>query len=407
MDLIIKFISWSIIQLFRLMYYIVWLTTYSIKYKKYTPKINSKNKNLAINIPCHGMGHISRAELLIQIIEENTQHKVKVVFFEKNGKSNIPNLFLEKLQNMDVKIYYLESCGFIYSKFSVNYIKTFINAIRKSYKVWQDQIFRERMYNYYRTDLILDFFDINSIISRNIIKSQMPIKYMLVASRKCFKIKNKYLKFDYMITETIFNFIKEKKNIYFQFPIKINIIENIQTLPLYKLVNKVQLNKNEKKIILGYFLNKNYISQIKPFCRIFSDYEFKFFTYIDEMEKDNNIEVYPVSNFYYKILEKSSGLICSSGSSSPIEAVYLNIPVLLIPTHLEQRNISLQYNNYFNKIFYILENPIKEKFKSNLIINFIRFIKYIENNNDKKYLQQCNQALQYRLRLNNIIQDIL
>jgi hypothetical protein len=401
MEILIQFISWSIIQLFKIVYYFVILTSKKEEYLKYKPRINCDNKNLAFNIPCHGMGHISRARLLIELIEKNTKHKVKLVFFEKNGKSNIPFQFLNKLKDDGVTIFFLESCGFVYSIYGVDYIRTFISAVRKSYQVWKEQIFREKMYNYHQIDLILDIFDINSIISRNVIQSIIPIKYFFGAGRS--KTDNSVNNLDTFISEILFSLIREKDNIYFQYPFQDLYISGnkASTIPLYRLNCISKQFTNKGNIIVCYFLLNSYIKLLQPFFLLFPKYTFYCFSYIKEDYNYRNIKARKVSDKFKEIFIISKGIISNSGSNLPIEAVYSKKPILLIPTHLEQRNIANQYCKLFNGMFSILGD------KKDIANKIQKFIEYIENGNKNRYLLECDLALKRRTEINEIIKNIL
>lgn len=392
---IISYILYFIVIQF--MKFIYWINCKKKIYVK--QKYNNDIKNIAINTILEGNGHIQRTITLVDYFEKNDdKYKIKVIYLLNKGNLNkIPNYFIDRIKKY--KLIYLDGYYFKTENYSIDKLGTIINGINYVINHFADNCnIMNNEINLNKIDLLIDTFDPSFPIYYSIANSITPVVFFINSSRIIHSnIKLNINFIEKVLLTVIYNFFKYTKNS------KINIISPLpflnykNVIPLYNINSIEEYNTITSNIILCYFYNKNYLHFLKKYSINYPD--FHFMCFINEkpnINKYNNITIlksdYKKFNLY---LDTCLGVICSSGFNTPIEAIFKKKPVLGIPTHFEQMNVSNIYSTLYSGYFYI--NKLPDKNYEDLFINkldeFMFYIKYKPKNN---FYQECDKTIEFR-----------
>ncbi len=291
-----------------------------------------------------GRGHITQALSVIDLLIDNG-HSINSILIGKNSNREINYSFFDKSKyNIEV----FDSPHFIFNDNgkSVSYFRTiisnlspksilkFLKSLRKIDKILANDC----------SDLVINFYE--------------PLFgiYPLFFKRK-FKIISIAHQFVSLNRDSVY--LKETHGSYFIkllskiIAIKSDIIVVLSLYPYFSENKKIkviapilrdeiiQSKPSDDNFILCYILNRGFADDIIKWHSLNPDVTIHlFWDNFDEKDNliiDNNLYFHHINNDkFIDKLRRCSGVITTAGFETVCEAVYLNKPVIMMPTHIEQ-----------------------------------------------------------------------
>ncbi len=291
-----------------------------------------------------GRGHITQALSVIDLLIENG-HSINSILIGKNSNREINYSFFNK-NKYNIEVF--DSPHFIFNDNGkrVSYFRTilsnlspksivrFLKSLRKIDKILSDDC----------SDLVINFYE--------------PLFgiYPLFYKRK-FKIVSIAHQFVSLNSDSVY--IKETPGSYFikllskLISVKSDLIVVLSLYPYYSRNKRIrviapllreeiiQSKPTDDNFILCYILNRGFANDIVKWHSLNPDVTIHlFWDNFDEKDNlivDNNLYFHHINNDkFIDKLRRCSGVITTAGFETVCEAVYLNKPVLMIPTHIEQ-----------------------------------------------------------------------
>ena len=292
-----------------------------------------------------GRGHMTQAISLSQLLKKSG-HQIGAVLVGKNENRQIPSFFYEKI-NAPVQTF--ESPDFIMDKrnrgvhllrsiiTNLGKLKTFSASIRRI-----DEIVKE-----VKPDVIVNFYDLLTGLYYLRKKPSIPLitighQYLLLHPDFVFP-KGRWTDKILLQFNTWFSGRFALKQLALSFE-KIRDVKNIQVVPplLRDEVKKIKPESGD--FLLGYMLNSGYAEELAAWHAENGDIKLEFFwdnSKADETtEVNEQFRIHKINDQkFLKFMASCKAFASTAGFESICEAMYLNKPVMMVPTagHYEQR----------------------------------------------------------------------
>jgi uncharacterized protein (TIGR00661 family) len=292
-----------------------------------------------------GRGHMTQAISLRNLLVENG-HEVIKVFIGKSRMRVIPDFFYEKIQ---APVTPIDSPNFLVDKdkkgirvfSSILYNLRRANVYLKSIKTIHDEVKRlkpDAIINFYEMLCGLYFLRYNPPIPHFCIGHQYYLYHPAFSFPKGFWLDKKLLSI-----HTRLSAARATKHLALSFSYQPDVpAKKIFVVP--PLIREEILNASvdDQGYILGYVLNSGYIKEIAQWHETSMDVKVHLFGdgKADELELQNNLTLHKINDEkFIHYMCNCSAFASTAGFESICEAMFLNKPVMMIPTagHFEQR----------------------------------------------------------------------
>ncbi len=350
-----------------------------------------------------GRGHLTQALSLKQLLEENG-HTVLEILIGKSKQRIIPDFFYTK---SNCYVTHFEEPNFAKDKKNkgVNNFKTIFNILFKirQYKKSID-IVKERV-DLLKPDAIINFYSFIGGLYNINPDLKIPFycighQYLFLHSNYNISVKNSWWKRISLNIATKITSINATKKLALSFyELENDVKKNVYVIPPLLRKEIVSQKSITGQFFLCYVLNDGYVNEIKNWHKQFNNIELHIFSdgiyEKDDVELQKNLYWHKINDEkFIKYLTNCKGFASTAGFESICEAMYLNKPVLLVPTanHIEQ-----EYNSFdaiktgngirsdsFNieNLIYFSNNYTSDyKFKNWINSNKLEILKHITKNN--------------------------
>ncbi len=319
-----------------------------------------------------GRGHFTQALSMKSLLERNG-HEVVGVMVGSSARRTLPEFFIKK---MDTKIIQFLSPNFLPTPKGK---KTFLLAsilynllLAPAYIASIFNIRREIDKN--KPDVIINFYELLCGITYGVFNPEIPMVnvahqyYFLTPEfrytgdkKKEFKLLNFYSRLTALNAQRILalSFRINDKSYYGKIAI-------VPPLLRREVINREVQNGD---YIHGYILNKGYIDELMEWSN--SDRKQKLHFFWDKKDADKTVDITEQltmhtldDKLFLKYMAGCKGYATTAGFESVCEAMYLQKPVLMVPTHIEQE---------CNAIDALRSDAgvSSDKFNLNLLLDFI------------------------------------
>ena len=291
-----------------------------------------------------GRGHFTQALSMKNLLEKNG-HKVTGIMVGSRAKHALPDFFVQK---MDSEIFRFLSPNFLStpkSKKSFLLISILYNMLL--IPAYIGSIFSiRRMIVEKQPDVVINFYELLCGVTYGIFNSEVPMiniahqYYFLTpefeytgTNKNKFKLLNFYSRMtalnSYKILALSFRMNKDSR------------YENIFIVP--PLLRREVINQKKKtgNYIHGYILNSGYAKELTEWSKLNLNERLHFFC--DKKIEEQSVKLTPNltmhaldDRLFLKFMAGCKGYATTGGFESVCEAMYLQKPVLMVPTHIEQ-----------------------------------------------------------------------
>lgn len=291
-----------------------------------------------------GRGHLTQAISLKQMLEHNG-HEVVAVMVGKSKKRVLPDFFPEK---MNTEIIQFQSPNFMPMPKGK---KPFLLA-SILYNILLLPVYIESIFTIRRTireqqpDIVINFYELLCGITYGVFNPEVPMvnmahQYYFLTSNFEYT-GNKWFKFYLLNLYSRFTAFNSSKILALSF--RREDTGNKDTIGIVPpLLRRELLHQKSRKgnYMLGYLLNDGYMKDLKKWSESNTSEELHFFW--DRRNADtttiasHNLTMHRLNDqLFLKLMTGAKAYATTGGFESVCEAMYLNKPVLMVPTHIEQ-----------------------------------------------------------------------
>ena len=293
-----------------------------------------------------GRGHMTQAITLSEILQRNG-HEVSEVLVGKSKTREIPQFFQKKI---NAKVRTFDTFSFIFrkNKKQIHPLKTMLynvspKRIRK-YKKSMELINRRILKN--NPDVVINFYEILAGLTN--LRFSIKTPFINIGHQYLLKHPDyEHAKGDdpgmlLFRMHTLLCGVRAIKTLALSFyPIKDHIADRIAVVPPLIRKEVLDIKPEEGNFVLGYMLNQGYEKEVRQWHKANPDTELHFFWDKTGAPKETVIDKKFVlhaldDELFVQYMAKCRAYITTAGFESVCEAMYLDKPVMMIPTHVEQ-----------------------------------------------------------------------
>jgi len=305
---------------------------------------NNRGMKFLFVVQGEGRGHLTQSIALKNMLVKNG-HEVRAVLVGKSKRRELPVFFME---NMNLPIYRFDSPNFLplSRNKKTNIWVTIIYNLLKSPRYFRSIYFIRQQIRKSNVDVVVNFYEMMIGLTYALFPPKTP--YISVAHQYLFlhpeykfppanRIELKMLKFFTCIT-----CLRSTKI----FALSIDQKENVPrrrmvVVPPLLRSEIFDLATEEGNYLHGYILNSNYADEIISYQKENPSIPLHFF-----WDKRNAPEKTVINDYltfhslndklFMKYMAGCKGYVTTAGFESVCEAMYLEKPTLMVPTHIEQ-----------------------------------------------------------------------
>ncbi|MCD7973088.1 MAG: hypothetical protein LUG18_10580 [Candidatus Azobacteroides sp.] len=293
-----------------------------------------------------GRGHMTQAITLSELLIRNG-HKVTSVLLGKSKNREIPSFFRKEI---NAEVFSFDTFSFKYKKNrkNVHMLKTILyNTTPKRLKKYKKSIeFVHAHIQQKKPDVIVNFYEILNGFVQLRYKNNIPvinIGHQYLLRHPDFKYgTGDDLNYMFLRLHVLLNTVGSTKTLALSFyPLKDNLAERIAVVP--PLIRKEirELRPQKKEYFLIYIVNHGYEDDIRkwheknPAVPLVCFWDKKGVP--ERWEIDKNLIFFTIDDKkFIEYMGNCRGYLSTAGFESICEAFYLNKPVLMVPSHVEQ-----------------------------------------------------------------------
>ncbi len=342
-----------------------------------------------------GRGHMSQAISMSHVLKSNGHDVVKVLI-GKSKRRTIPEYFFEKIGAPSVTY---ESPNFVVGKDNkkIRLLPTILYNMIRGASYLKSLRFIHQQVKETKPDVIINFYEVMSgiyffLYRPDVLHCCIGHQYMGLHPEFEFP-KGRNMERWLFKTHTRITCLKSNILLGLSFSVHENIPhKNLYVIPPLLRDEILQATPEDKGYILAYILNQGYAKEIEEWHKkhpqttihLFGDAPFK---EPSKVIHDNLIwhQINDVTFIQY--LTQCSGYVSTAGFESVCEAMYLNKPVMMIPTgnHFEQASNALDASKTGAGI-------VGDSFNVSQLIEFIP--KYQFNNAEyRQWVQSAGRSI--------------
>jgi uncharacterized protein (TIGR00661 family) len=294
-----------------------------------------------------GRGHLTQAISLSGILRRNG-HEVVEVLLGESVVREIPHFFREKIGCPDVLSFATLSFKYRKNNKQVDILRSILyNTEIKQLNNYKKSInFIHKRIAAQKPDVIVNFFEILSGITRLIYKLKIPVvnighQFLLNHPDYPFGKGNKY-EYRVLRLHVLLNNICGNKSLALSFyPLPDYPDEQIFVVPPLLRKEVLEAQPSEEDYILIYMLNPGYEDEVRdwhrrnPHVRLYCFWDKK--QAPEEWKIDDCLTFFTIDDKkFIRYMAGCKGYVSTAGFESICEAFYLGKPVMMIPAHVEQ-----------------------------------------------------------------------
>lgn len=291
-----------------------------------------------------GRGHLTQALSLRQKLTDEG-HQVVGVLVGKSPARRIPTFFTEKI---NVPVYYFESPNFLPTAKNkqVNLLKSVGYNVLRLHKYVASIRYINRMVKETRADVVVNFYELLTGLTYLFCHP----KAMMVCIAHQYLFLHPDFSFPKLNTVSLFllkfftrvTAIGATKKLALSFR-KMREIPADKMVVVPPLLRREVINKTPRKgnYLHGYLLNSGFSEEVKEWHVSHPEVPMHFFW--DKKGAEETTKVDATLSFhqlndvrFVKYMANAKAYATTAGFESVCEAMYLNKPVLMVPTHIEQ-----------------------------------------------------------------------
>ncbi len=291
-----------------------------------------------------GRGHLTQSMSLKQMLERNG-HEVVAVMVGKSKKRVLPDFFLNK---METEIIQFQSPNFMPMPKGK---KPFLLA-SILYNILLLPVYIESIFNIRRTirekqpDIVINFYELLCGITYGVFDPKVPMvnmahQYYFLTSYFEYT-GNKWFKFYLLNLYSRFTAFNSSKILALSFRREdTGNKDTIGIVPPLLRRELLQQKAKTRNYMLGYLLNDGYMKDLKKWSERNASETLHFFW--DRKNADtttiasHNLTMHRLNDqLFLKLMTGTKAYATTGGFESVCEAMYMNKPVLMVPTHIEQ-----------------------------------------------------------------------
>jgi len=291
-----------------------------------------------------GRGHLTQA-LSLKTLLENNGHEVVSILVGCSKKRSLPDFFVHKTQNILEKF---RSPNFMpLPKEKRTFLLTSIVYNLLLLPVFIESIFTiKKMIVEKKPDIVINFYELLCGVTYGIFNPTAPMvnvahQYYFLTSN--FKYTgNKKIQFALLNLFSRFTALNASKVLALSFRNEeTEQYEEISIVP--PLLRAEVYNRSAKtgNYIHGYMLNDGYVNDLEKWSSMHPDTKLHFFwdkkNASNTTELSENLSMHRLDDVrFLKYMAGAKAYATTGGFESVCEAIYLQKPVLMVPTHIEQ-----------------------------------------------------------------------
>ena len=319
-----------------------------------------------------------------QLWKENG-HDVCEVLVGTSSEKNIPDFFYRPI-NCSIKSF--DSPHFVTNKKSISITKTLFKNLRKTKKFIDSISFVKEQIVKNEPDVVINFYDVIGGIAFGL--NNLSPKFICIGHQYLFLNNSVNLKkinkieLFYLNIFTLFTSLKADKILALSFS-EHKSKGNITVIPPILREDVLNLKPKKEDYLLGYMVYPNYDKQIIKWHSKNPNEKINIFWTKDDKKINDNLHFHKINdNTFIHFMENCKGYVTTGGFESICEAMYLDKPILMIPTHIEQQcNVEDAKNSG--------AGIGADKFDIDKLIDFIP--KYTKNKGYKEWVKDSKSKL--------------
>ena len=298
-----------------------------------------------------GRGHMTQTISMENILIRNG-HEVVEVLVGKSERREIPKFFYDKVK-APVKLY--ESPNFLVgdNNKGILLFKSIIYNIRHCPRYFKSMSFISQRIKALKPDMVINFYELLAGLTYAFYRPAAPYicvghQFLLLHPKFVFpkgqSLQRFMLNFNTRITS-----LRAKKYLALSFVPMEDVPERkVYVVPPLLRKEVLELTPGNEKYILGYMLNAGYSEEIIRWHRNRPEITAHFFwdksDAPEDLEVEKNLYFHRINDVkFLTFMKDCMGYASTSGFESICEAMFLNKPILMVPTggHFEQQCNSL------------------------------------------------------------------
>lgn len=290
-----------------------------------------------------GRGHLTQAISLSQILRKNG-HEIVEVLVGKKSEGEVPEFFIDKV-GAPVERFATPAFSLSASEKKVKIWKSIISNLtpKKLKKYYKSTEFIHERIKKQKPDAVVNFYDMLAGWTHFIHRETVPFinighTFLMDHPNYVIQPKKKHEKLLIRINNAFCAWGATKILGLSFYHIPKCRGKNIIVVPPLMREEIKKLNPTNGEFILGYMVRSGYLNEVKQWHKKNQHVELHVFSDKNNEESSHNLEIHEIDDEkFLHYMEKCSGYITTAGFESICEAMYLGKPVLMIPTHLEQK----------------------------------------------------------------------
>ena len=295
-----------------------------------------------------GRGHCTQAIALQEILLKN-EHEISAVLIGQSERREIPSFFIDKIQS---KIIGFQSPNFVLDKQNkgLRIRKSFIANLFKAKNYITSLNIIDKVVKEHKPDVIINFYDLLGGLYSRLYKKKRAFKFITISHHFVFQHPDFELPKGHLLDKLLLNALSKitSSNSDLRLGLSFRPMKSIASRKLFiippLLRSEVRnLQPKDQNFILVYIVNDGYAEEIIAWHA--KNTAIKLVCFWDRKEIEDCFS--PHENLIFKQLNDidflehlgtCSGYASTAGFESICEAMYLNKPVMLVPTdnHFEQ-----------------------------------------------------------------------
>jgi uncharacterized protein (TIGR00661 family) len=293
-----------------------------------------------------GRGHLTQAISLAEMLRRHG-HEVAEVLVGKSHSRDVPDFFKERI-GAPISIYDAPSFVFKKDKKHIDKLRTFLFNINIP-KIRKYGISIEMIYKHIKAckpDVVVNFYELLPGLTFLRYKIDVP----LIGVGHQFMLKHPDYQFgkddsqNMMILRlhALLTGINATKVLALSFyPMKEYLREKLVVMPPLLRKEVIEMQSYKGDYILGYMLNTGYFNEIQKWHEKHPEAKLHFFwdkkDAENELVMDENLTLHLINDQkFLTYMSGCKGYVTTAGFESVCEALFMNKPLMLIPSHLEQ-----------------------------------------------------------------------
>lgn len=311
---------------------------------EYGHRKDKKRMRLLFIVQGEGRGHLTQAISLSQILTKNG-HEIVAVMVGKSNRRELPGFFMK---NIHSPILRFNSPNFLPSKNKkqTNIWLAIVYNFLKAGTYFQSILYIKRKIKELDVDIVVNFYDMMAGLTYAISPPKVPLvcvahQYLFFHPEYKFPETNKAELF-LMKYFTKITCINASKLLALSTSEIDNIPENhIVVVPPLLREDVFTIPVSKGNYLHGYMLNDTYSDEIIAFQNEHQDVSIHFFwdrkDAPEQMVINDNLSFHKLNDrLFLEYMAGCKAYATTAGFESVCEAMYMNKPVLMVPTHIEQ-----------------------------------------------------------------------